>query len=282
VISGSLRDVFLDMFRRSKNHSTRRFWSDVIEEKDFLELTEPPPVKEFNYCLPPTPASLPDLLMDSESLPEENISNKEELPDRASKPPSVVPECGTDCEMIDLSDAPQCAEQFPSSDVQPQIATDSPEPAPELDALLSADAEPLAIDEPSCPDEESKIEGEELGEMLPVDQEECKAEKPEEEVIVPVEKPKIRMIDVPEDEIPQLPKEDSKSLFWCDPVDYSKMPPLEEFMLNEDRDLFCLGRVPGVDDLLGQRVLQVATILRNLCFEEENIPVLCKNQSFMR
>jgi hypothetical protein len=99
---------------------------------------------------------------------------------------------------------------------------------------------------------------------------------------VPVEKPKIRMIDVPEDEIPQLPKQDSKSLFWCDPVDYSKMPPLEEFMLNEDRDLFCLGRVPGVDDLLGQRVLQVATILRNLCFEEENIPVLCKNQSFMR
>jgi len=281
MVSGSLRDVFLDMFRRSKNHSTRRFWSDVIEEKDFLELTEPPPVKEFNYCLPPTPASLPDLLMDSESLPEENISNKEELPDRASKPPSVVPECGTDCEMIDLSDAPPCAEQFPSSDVQPQIATDSPEPAPELDALLSADAEPLAIDEPSCPDEESKIEGEELGEMLPVDQE-CKAEKPEEEVVVPVEKPKIRMIDVPEDEIPQLPKEDSKSLFWCDPVDYSKMPPLEEFMLNEDRDLFCLGRVPGVDDLLGQRVLQVATILRNLCFEEENIPVLCKNQSFMR
>jgi hypothetical protein len=281
MISGSLRDVFLDMFRRSKNHSTRRFWSDVIEEKDFLELTEPPPVKEFNYCLPPTPASLPDLLMDSESLPEENISNKEELPDRASKPPSVVPECGTDCEMIDLSDAPPCAEQFPSSDVQPQIATDSPEPALELDALLSVDAEPLAIDEPSCPDEESKIEGEELGEMLPVDQE-CKAEKPEEEVVVPVEKPKIRMIDVPEDEIPQLPKEDSKSLFWCDPVDYSKMPPLEEFMLNEDRDLFCLGRVPGVDDLLGQRVLQVATILRNLCFEEENIPVLCKNQSFMR
>jgi hypothetical protein len=280
MISGSLRDVFLDMFRRSKNHSTRRFWSDVIEEKDFLELTEPPPVKEFNYCLPPTPASLPDLMMDSECLPEEHISNKEELPDRASKPPSVVPECGTDCEMIDLSEAPPRAEQFPSSDVQPQIATDSPEPAPELDAL-SADAETLAVDEPSCPDEQSKIEGEE---SAAADQE-CKvegAEKPVEEVVVPVEKPKIRMIDVPEDEIPQLPKQDSKSLFWCDPVDYAKMPPLEEFMLNEDRDLFCLGRVPGVDDLLGQRVLQVATILRNLCFEEENIPVLCKNQSFMR
>lgn len=49
-----------------------------------------------------------------------------------------------------------------------------------------------------------------------------------------------------------------------------------------DRELFCLGRSLGTQDYIGQRVLQIATILRNLSFIEENIPVLVKNSTFMR
>jgi hypothetical protein len=271
----------MDMFRRSKNQSTRRFWADVIEEKDFLELTEPPPVKEISYCLPPTPASLPDNLVDdgSECLLED-ASNKEELQDRPSKPPSVVPDNEPECEMVDLSDAP-------SADVQPQQVTDPSEPVQPLENV--PEVESMLVDE-----EETKAEVEPLGGDPKPEEElsktECEGLKPEGEgeegpkEVVPVEKPKvqIKMIDVPEDEMPQLPKEEKKSLFWCEPIDYDKLQPLVDFMQKEDRDIFCLGRSLGVEDLLGQRVLQVATILRNLSFEEENIPVLCKNQSFLR
>ena len=49
-----------------------------------------------------------------------------------------------------------------------------------------------------------------------------------------------------------------------------------------DRDLFNLGRDLGTRDYIGQRVLQVATILRNLTFIEENLNVLVKNQTFIR
>nr|XP_023020408.1 AT-rich interactive domain-containing protein 2 isoform X6 [Leptinotarsa decemlineata] len=50
----------------------------------------------------------------------------------------------------------------------------------------------------------------------------------------------------------------------------------------EDYDLFCLRRSLGTQDYVGQRVLQIATILRNLSFIEENIPVLVKSVSFVR
>ncbi|CAG9819624.1 unnamed protein product [Phaedon cochleariae] len=50
----------------------------------------------------------------------------------------------------------------------------------------------------------------------------------------------------------------------------------------EDGDLFCLRRSLGTQDYTGQRVLQIATILRNLSFIEENVPVLVKNSSFLR
>jgi len=299
------------MFRRTKNQSTRRFWADVIEEKDFLELTDPPPIKEINYCLPPTPASLPDNLLDSEFLLEEPNSNKEELPDRASKPPSVVPENGTECEMIDLSDVP-CAEPFScdvpcsepfSCDVQPVNVTDPSEPVKSQESPLEVesmivDEEKTTVEiipdgqEPKPQSEDPKLEGEEPkpecaestpdGEVVSKVEGEDVLKQEGEEEVVPVEKPKIRMIDVPEDEMPQLPKQENKSLLWCEPVDYSKLAPLVEFMKSEDKEIFCLGRSSGVEDLLGQRVLQVATILRNLSFEEDNIPVLCKNQSFLR
>ncbi|XP_059480726.1 AT-rich interactive domain-containing protein 2 isoform X10 [Neocloeon triangulifer] len=269
----SLRDVFMDMYKRAKNQSTRRFWADVIEEKDFLELTDPPPVKEFsNYCLPPTPSSLPDNLLDSESVLGELSKCIEELPDRTSppstKPPSVVPESENtdDCAMVDLS-------EVPSAEMPSEVQTDPPEPV----VLDTSNRMDVADDEQTV--EESKPDGEIKPEVVKPESEE--SEKPVEVEEVKVEKPKIRMIDVPEDEIPQLPKQESKSLFWCEPVDYSKLDALIDFGQFE-RDFLCLGRGLGVDDLLGQRVLQVATILRNLSFEEDNIPVLTKNLSFMR
>lgn len=49
-----------------------------------------------------------------------------------------------------------------------------------------------------------------------------------------------------------------------------------------DSELFNLGRTLGTQDYIGQRILQVATILRNLSFIEENIEVLSKNESFVR
>ncbi|KAL3266501.1 hypothetical protein HHI36_010671 [Cryptolaemus montrouzieri] len=49
-----------------------------------------------------------------------------------------------------------------------------------------------------------------------------------------------------------------------------------------DKDLFCLERTLGTQDYLGQRVLQIATILRNLSFIEDNVPVLAKNRTFVR
>ncbi|KAJ8964238.1 hypothetical protein NQ314_005037, partial [Rhamnusium bicolor] len=50
----------------------------------------------------------------------------------------------------------------------------------------------------------------------------------------------------------------------------------------EDSELFCVKRTLGTQDYIGQRVLQIATILRNLSFIEENVPVLVKNTSFVR
>ncbi|XP_017768593.1 PREDICTED: AT-rich interactive domain-containing protein 2 isoform X3 [Nicrophorus vespilloides] len=49
-----------------------------------------------------------------------------------------------------------------------------------------------------------------------------------------------------------------------------------------DRELFNLGRNLGTRDYMGQRVLQVATILRNLSFFDENTNVLVHNGTFVR
>lgn len=50
----------------------------------------------------------------------------------------------------------------------------------------------------------------------------------------------------------------------------------------EDRELFCLGRTLGTQDYIGQRVLQIAMILRNLTFADENIEVMSKDTTFIR
>ncbi|EZA60377.1 AT-rich interactive domain-containing protein [Ooceraea biroi] len=50
----------------------------------------------------------------------------------------------------------------------------------------------------------------------------------------------------------------------------------------EDKDLFCVGRTLGTQDPYGQRVLQIASILRNLSFTSENATVLGHNRCFLR
>ena len=55
-------------------------------------------------------------------------------------------------------------------------------------------------------------------------------------------------------------------------------------LLDDDysRDLFCLHRNPGVRDAEGQRVLQIATILRNASFEESNTQILGNSRAALR
>nr|CAI5859948.1 unnamed protein product [Callosobruchus analis] len=56
-----------------------------------------------------------------------------------------------------------------------------------------------------------------------------------------------------------------------------------KFKFNEsDREFFCLKRCLGTQDYIGQRVLQIATILRNLSFIEENLVLFAKNTTFLR
>ncbi|XP_077254909.1 brahma associated protein 170kD isoform X4 [Temnothorax americanus] len=50
----------------------------------------------------------------------------------------------------------------------------------------------------------------------------------------------------------------------------------------EDKDLFCVGRTLGTQDPYGQRVLQIASILRNLSFTPENATILGRNRCFLR
>lgn len=49
-----------------------------------------------------------------------------------------------------------------------------------------------------------------------------------------------------------------------------------------DKELFSLGRNLGTRDYGGQRILQVATIMRNLSFIDENLPTLIGNKTFIR
>ncbi|XP_011647943.1 AT-rich interactive domain-containing protein 2 isoform X2 [Pogonomyrmex barbatus] len=51
---------------------------------------------------------------------------------------------------------------------------------------------------------------------------------------------------------------------------------------DEDKDLFCVGRTLGTQDPYGQRVLQIASILRNLSFTPENATILGRNRCFLR
>uniref|UniRef100_T1HA71 Uncharacterized protein n=1 Tax=Rhodnius prolixus TaxID=13249 RepID=T1HA71_RHOPR len=49
-----------------------------------------------------------------------------------------------------------------------------------------------------------------------------------------------------------------------------------------DTNLFCLGRSLGTNEYVGQRVTQIATILRNLSFTPENAPFMARDITFIR
>ncbi|KAJ8968964.1 hypothetical protein NQ317_018328 [Molorchus minor] len=90
-------------------------------------------------------------------------------------------------------------------------------------------------------------------------------------------------LNVPEQSVCNVNDSDSD----CETVDdgLPKDPGCDRFKLKlepVDCELFCARRTLGTQDYVGQRVLQIATILRNLSFIEENIPVLVKNTTFIR
>jgi AT-rich interactive domain-containing protein 2 len=50
----------------------------------------------------------------------------------------------------------------------------------------------------------------------------------------------------------------------------------------DDEGLFARGRSVGTRELAGQRILQVATVIRNLSFEDDNVPILARNLTCLR
>ena len=50
----------------------------------------------------------------------------------------------------------------------------------------------------------------------------------------------------------------------------------------ENGELFACGRKNGIQESAGQRILQIATIIRNLSFEEDNAVILSKNLTCLR
>ncbi|GJQ83093.1 hypothetical protein Trydic_g20104 [Trypoxylus dichotomus] len=86
------------------------------------------------------------------------------------------------------------------------------------------------------------------------------------------------------DDEPSIDVDSDSELFASDDVDTSLSASFK-FKLKphpSDKEIFCLGRSLGTRDYVGQRVLQVATILRNLTFIEENVALLTKNRTFIR
>ena len=51
---------------------------------------------------------------------------------------------------------------------------------------------------------------------------------------------------------------------------------------DENGDLFACGTKTGTQESAGQRILQIATIIRNLSFEEDNAVILSKNLTCLR
>lgn len=171
--AGSLRRLFINIYSKVRKHPVHRFWHDVVQYQDILELTD-----------------------EERFLPKKNVQKKEELP--------------------------------------------------------------------------SPVKEEPLGDSLIIGGE-----------------PVIEPPPAPQSSQPQQQSEDSDSdsdLFASN-ADYEldDFPKGRGFKLKDsDRELFCLGRTLGTQEYVGQRVLQVATILRNLSFIEENVPVLVKNKTFVR
>lgn len=57
---------------------------------------------------------------------------------------------------------------------------------------------------------------------------------------------------------------------------------LDLSLVDHDTDFLQLGRGLGTQDFVGQRILQVISIIRNLSFFDENLTVLAKNKTLIR
>ncbi|KAL5287726.1 ARID2 family protein [Megaselia abdita] len=57
---------------------------------------------------------------------------------------------------------------------------------------------------------------------------------------------------------------------------------LDLSLVDQDTDFLQLGRGLGTQDFVGQRILQVISIIRNLSFFDENLTVLAKNKTLIR
>jgi hypothetical protein len=69
-----------------------------------------------------------------------------------------------------------------------------------------------------------------------------------------------------------------------DRLDYVRRRAIDETSrrIDDDDEVFAVGRLSGTQELAGQRVLQIATIVRNLSFEDDNMPILAKNLTCLR
>ena len=69
-----------------------------------------------------------------------------------------------------------------------------------------------------------------------------------------------------------------------DRFDYVRRKAIDETSrrIGDEDELFAVGRLSGTQELAGQRVLQIATIIRNLSFEDDNSPILAKNLTCLR
>lgn len=192
VVIGSLRTLFTHIYSKIRNHPIHGFWHDVVQYREFLELTE-----ENQFV----------------SKKEEKVQEVETKKEAAAT--TVKEEPSTSC------------------------------------SLYTADELPIEI--PGSPSKEQE-----------------KQQQQQEPLVIV------------EDHVDS----DSSDLFASDDIVVNDFPKGRGFKLKldqeTDKELFCLGRTLGTQEYVGQRVLQVATILRNLSFIEENIPVLVKNKTFVR
>ncbi|KAL0272764.1 UNVERIFIED_CONTAM: hypothetical protein PYX00_005615 [Menopon gallinae] len=137
-------------------------------------------------------------------------------------------------------------------------------------------------------DEERKSRDEESGNEAREREEEERKRKEEEERVRAAEEARKLEKELKEAEIYEaMLKEElrKKKKGYCFEEAPAKKARKSEPFLKiepEDKELFALGRENGTRDYIGQRVLQVAHILRNLTFCEESMQVMAKNTTFIR
>lgn len=281
IAPGSLRDVFSDMFTHMRHQSVNRFWADVVEDKDFRELTDPPRCKEE---LLPLPQASPPI-----GAGDNSGSSAEPLLPLAAAPQDCTDKVEACSRLQDSPSSSSISAQSNNNNNNNNNISESVVSVPESRTnsdnndceMLDLSAPVLVLNDDELGKSTAEVDTVPM-EIVEKVESVAVVEKVVEKVVeVKEEKPKIRMIDVKEEDMPRLPEKDSaRSLFWPPPGEGRTAGGLEFTV--DDQEIFCLGRGLGTQDALGQRVLQVATIMRNLSFEEDNIAVLGRNSTFIR